>query len=89
LPVTANQLQYAKTIRERLLAHQIRCEVEESTSTIGYKIRQAEIRKTPYMLIIGEQETKLNKISVRKHKIGTIGLLTIQETVTRIKSENV
>jgi len=88
LPVSATHLQYAKTIRESLLAHQVRCEVDDSTSTISYKIRQAEIRKIPYMLILGEQETKLNKISLRKHKIGDLGLLTIQETVTKIKNEN-
>jgi threonyl-tRNA synthetase len=88
LPVSANHLQYAETIRESLLAHQVRCEVDDSTSTISHKIRQAEIRKIPYMLILGEQETKLNKISLRKHKIGDLGLLTIQETVTKIKNEN-
>jgi threonyl-tRNA synthetase len=88
LPVSANHLQYAKTIRESLLAQQVRCEVDDSTSTISYKIRQAEIRKIPYMLILGEQEAKLNKISVRKHKVGDLGLLTIQETVTKIKNEN-
>jgi len=88
LPVSANHLQYAETIRESLLAHQVRCEVDDSTSTISHKIRQAEIRKIRYMLILGEQETKLNKISLRKHKIGDLGLLTIQETVTKIKNEN-
>ena len=88
LPVSANHLQYAETIRESLLAHQVRCEVDDSTSTISHKIRQAEIRKIPYILILGEQETKLNKISLRKHKIGDLGLLTIQETVTKIKNEN-
>jgi threonyl-tRNA synthetase len=88
LPVSANHLQYAKTIRESLLAQQVRCEVDDSTSTISYKIRQAEIRKIPYMLILGEQEAKLNKISLRKHKVGDLGLLTIQETVTKIKNEN-
>jgi threonyl-tRNA synthetase len=88
LPVSATYLQYAETIRENLLAHQIRCEVDDSTSTISYKIRQPETRKIPYMLILGEQETELNKISVRKHKVGDIGLLTIQETIDKVKNEN-
>jgi threonyl-tRNA synthetase len=88
LPVSANHLQHAETIREKLFAHRIRCEVDKSTATISYKIRQAEIRKIPYILILGEQETKLSKISVRKHKVGNLGLLTIQETVSKIRSEN-
>jgi threonyl-tRNA synthetase len=88
LPVSTNYLHYAETIRESLLAFQIRCEVDDSTSTISYKIRQAEILKIPYMLILGKQETKLNKISVRKHKVGDLGLLTIQETVNKIKNES-
>jgi threonyl-tRNA synthetase len=87
LPVSANHLQYAGTIHESLLAHRIRCEVDDSNSTISYKIRQAEIRKIPYMLILGEQEAKLNKISVRKHKVGDLGHLTVQETVTKIENE--
>jgi threonyl-tRNA synthetase len=88
LPVSTNYLHYAETIRESLLAFQIRCEVDDNTSTISYKIRQAEILKIPYMLILGKQETKLNKISVRKHKVGDLGLLTIQETVNKIKNES-
>jgi threonyl-tRNA synthetase len=88
LPVSTNHLQYAETIREKLLTHKIRCEVDDSPATIGYKIRQAENRKIPYMLILGEQEAKLSKMSVRKHKVGNLGLLTIQETISKIKKEN-
>jgi threonyl-tRNA synthetase len=88
LPVSANHLQYAETIREKLLAHQIRCELDDNPATISYKIRQAENRKIPYMLILGQQEAKLSKMSVRKHKVGHLGLLTIQETISKIKKEN-
>lgn len=88
LPVGSDNQQYAENIRETLSTHRIRCEVDDSNSTISNKIRQAETRKIPYMLILGSQEAKLNKISVRKHGIGNIGLLTIQETLTKIKNEN-
>lgn len=88
LPVSTNYLQYAEKIRKKLLAHQIRCELDDSPATISYKIRQAENRKIPYMLILGEQEAKLSKMSVRKHKVGNLGLQTIQETISKIKKEN-
>jgi threonyl-tRNA synthetase len=87
LPVTTNHLHYAERIRAELSTHRIRCELDDSSSTISYKIRQAETRKIPYMLIIGEKERKHNKISLRKHKAGDQGLLTIQEIIRKIKKE--
>lgn len=69
-------------------AHGIRTEVDDSDSTIGYKIREAEVQKIPYMAICGKREVKLKKIAIRKHGVGDIGLLTIRELIKNIKQDN-
>lgn len=86
LPISGNYLEYARGIRRKLLAHGIRVEVDDTDATIGYKIREAEVRKTPYMAICGRRELKLRKVSVRKHGVGDIGLLTIRRLIKNIKN---
>jgi threonyl-tRNA synthetase len=88
LPVSSDQVQYAEKIRTNLQAHSVRCEIDDTNSTISYKIRQAETRKIPYMLIVGNREARLNRVSVRKHRTGDQGLLTIAETIETIKNED-
>ena len=89
LPVSVDCVRYAEQIHRELLAQRMRAAVDYSTSTISYKIRQAEVRKIPYMIICGEKESKLKRISVRKHKTGDIGLLRIAELVQKIKNESI
>jgi len=71
-----------------LSAHGIRTEVDDSDSTIGYKIREAEVQKIPYMAICGKREVKTKEIAVRKHGVGDIGLLTVREFIKNIKQDN-
>jgi len=87
LPISDSYVQYAEQVREKLAAYGIRSEVDSSPSTISYKIRQAEVQKTPYMAICGKREAKSRKISVRKHGAGNIGLLTTKELIKNIKTE--
>jgi threonyl-tRNA synthetase len=89
LPVSTDCVRYAERIHKRLLAHGIRVALDASTSTISYKIRQAEVRKIPYMIICGGKEAKLQRISVRKHKKGDIGLLRTEELAEKIKNESI
>jgi len=84
LPISDNYISYAKKVHKKLQAHEIRSEVDNSSSTISYKIREAELQKIPYMAICGKCETKSEKISVRKHGVGDIGLLTAKELIKRI-----
>jgi len=88
LPISNNYVQYAREVRRKLLAHGIRTEVDDSDSTIGYKIREAEVQKIPYMAICGKREVTLKKIAIRKHGVGDIGLLTIRELNKNIKQDN-
>ena len=88
LPISNDSIQYAEEVNKKLLSQGIRSEIDLSPSTISYKIRQAETQKILYMAICGKREAKLKKVSVRKHRSGNIGLLTIREFVKNIKEEN-
>lgn len=88
LPISDNQLSYAEAIHKKLQSYGVRSEVDSGASTIGYKIREAEVQKIPYMIICGEHEAKLKKCSVRKHGAGNIGILTVKEFAEKIRSEN-
>jgi threonyl-tRNA synthetase len=87
LPVSLDQMQYAEEVHRKLLAHGVRSQLDSGTSTISYKIRQAEVQKIPYMAVCGEREAEKNKISVRKHGIGNVGLLTIEEFAKKLKNQ--
>jgi threonyl-tRNA synthetase len=87
LPISAEYAEYAKDIHAKLLAYGIRSELDTSASTISYKVRQAETKKVPYMIICGKREAESKKISVRKHGMGNMGSLTVKEFVNDIKKE--
>jgi threonyl-tRNA synthetase len=88
LPVSNDCAEYAKKVHRRLLAYGIRPELDDNPSTINNKIRQAELRKIPYMAIIGKREAETRKIAVRKHGTGNVGSLAILELVKAIKSKH-
>jgi threonyl-tRNA synthetase len=68
---------YAEKVLNLLEKHEIRALVDNRSETIGKKIREAEMNKIPYMLILGEQEENDGTISVRKHSEGDLGTMTI------------
>ncbi|NWF87190.1 threonine--tRNA ligase [Candidatus Bathyarchaeota archaeon] len=88
LPISEKQLPYAQTIHKKLQAHGVRTEIDSSASTISYKIREAETQKVPYMAVCGEQEAKIKKLSVRRHGVGNVGILTVKELAERIRNED-
>jgi len=87
LPINDNYTLYAQTVLRKLQVHGIRCDIDTSASTINHKIREAEMQKIPYMLICGEREAKTKNISIRRHRVGNIGKLTIQEFLREIRKE--
>ena len=78
LPISEKFLDYGRDVRDRLLALGVRCELDESNEKIGYKIRQGEQQKIPYLAIVGEKELAENTISVRKRKEGDQGAQTVE-----------
>ena len=78
---------YSQKVLDLLENHEIRALVDNRSETIGKKIREAEVGKFPYMLIVGEQEAKDGTISVRKHSEGDLGTMSIEDFASLIKTE--
>jgi threonyl-tRNA synthetase len=88
LPISDHSLEYALMVNARLLACGVRSELDSGTSTISYKIRNAEANKIPYIALCGRREVQTEKIAVRKHGSGNIGSLTIEELTETIDKES-
>ncbi|RPI62407.1 MAG: threonine--tRNA ligase, partial [Ignavibacteriales bacterium] len=87
VPVSQNYIEYADSVAKELRKAGIRYEVDERNEKIGYKIRDWEMRKVSYMLIVGEKEKEAGSVSVRKHKEGDQGSLALSEFIDKIASE--
>lgn len=87
LPISDKYIDYAKNILKELKKSDIRTELDERGEKIGRKIRDAEMLKVPYMLIVGEKEMNENKISVRVHGKGDEGSTTVEGFIHRLKEE--
>ncbi|MEL4308254.1 threonine--tRNA ligase [Joostella sp. CR20] len=87
LSISEKYEKYAEKVLNLLENAEIRALVDNRNETIGKKIRDAEMQKTPYMLIVGEQEEKDGTVSVRKHGEGDLGTLTIKEFSDLINTE--
>ena len=87
LSVSEKHEKYAKKVLNYLENNEIRAFLDNRNETIGKKIRDAEIEKVPFMLIIGEKEAEMGNISVRKHRKGDMGTMEIENFVNLIKKE--
>ena len=87
LCVSEKYKKYALKVLDLLKNNEIRALLDDRNETIGKKIRESELSKIPYMIIIGEKESKNNTISLRKHKIGDLGTIKIDELIEKINFE--
>ena len=87
LPISDAQVEYAKKIEEKYRKAKIRVEVDDRNEKIGYKIREAQLKKIPYMLVVGDKEINSNTVSVRSRKEGDIGAFDVDEFLDRMKKE--
>ncbi len=87
VPVSQVFLDYAKQVADKLKENDIIVELDERNEKIGYKIRDWETKKVPYMLIVGEKEKESNSVSVRRHKAGDQGSINMQDFIIKIKDE--
>ncbi len=87
LSVSEKHEKYAKKVLNFLENNEIRASLDNRNETIGKKIREAELSKVPYMLILGEKEAELENISVRKHRQGDMGAMTREHFIEIIKEE--
>ena len=86
LPIADRHHEYAGNIFQQLNQVDVRVELDDRAESIGKKIREAEIQKIPYMLVIGDKEVESRNVSVRSHKEGDVGQLVVDELVKKIKS---
>ena len=84
LPITDNQHEYAYKVKEVLQSKGIRVEVDDRNEKTGYKIREAQLQKIPYMLIVGEKEVEGNTVSIRSREEGDIGAKSVEEFTKEI-----
>ncbi len=83
LPVADRHLDYAREVQAGLVG--FRAEVDERTESIGRKIREAELRKVPYMLVVGDREAESRSVSLRRHREGDLGVVGLDELGERLK----
>lgn len=89
LPVSDKFLPYAKKVERALRLLGIRVEIDKRNEKIGYKIREAQLEKIPYMLIVGEKEAESNTVSVRmRGQAGDIGSMSLEQVIARLRREN-
>ena len=87
LTISDNQKKYAEELVKQFMEAGIRVELDDREEKIGYKIREAQLQKIPYMLIIGEKEVESNAVGVRARKEGDIGQMPVKEFISKIKKE--
>lgn len=87
LPISDKFQEYAKKVIHLLRNSDIRALIDERNEKAGRKIRDAEIRKIPYMLVVGEKEETSGSVSVRKHGQGDLGTFTIDEFISLVNNE--
>ncbi|MDP1676419.1 MAG: threonine--tRNA ligase, partial [Bacteroidota bacterium] len=88
LPITDGQLEYAQKVVAQLSEAGLRVEIDSRNEKIGYKIREHEMKKIPFMLVVGEKEKEANSVSVRQHKKGDIGVMAVTEVIQKLLQEN-
>jgi threonyl-tRNA synthetase len=87
LPITDRQNEAARGVLEALQAAGLRGELDDRSESVGRKIREAELRKLPYMLILGEREAESATVSVRERSAGDQGAVAVAEFVARLRAE--
>lgn len=87
LPISDKFLDYANSVSDKLKKADIRCEVDDRSEKIGKKIRDTELLKIPYMLVVGEKEVNENKVAVRRQGIGDTGVKLVEDFLHAIVEE--
>jgi threonyl-tRNA synthetase len=87
LPVTERNIKYAKSVAEKLKQESIRVEVDERNETLPAKIRDAQLEKVPYMLIVGDKEEKSKKVAVRLRTEKDLGQMSFSNFIVKVKDK--
>ncbi|MDO8435929.1 MAG: threonine--tRNA ligase [bacterium] len=85
IPITDKQVKYAQALKKELRS--FRVEIKDENETVGKKIREGEMQKIPYLLIVGDREIKTKSVSVRERGKGDLGMIKVDNFLERIKKE--
>ena len=86
LPVSEKYIGYAREVYSKLFDEDLRVELDDSSERISYKIRAAEVRKIPYMIIVGAKEVEAGTVSVRRHGVGDLGQMTLSNFIKNLRN---
>ncbi len=87
VPISENQSQYAHQVCDALVNAGIRAEVDDRNEKMGYRIREAQLQKVPYMLVLGEKERQDGTVAVRNRKKGDLGVMSLQSLLDKLLCE--
>jgi len=87
IPITDNQMEYGKLLVEKLQLLGYRTEIDTRGEKIGYKIRDAELKKIPFMFVIGKNEETEAKVTLRQHTKGDLGAMSFDEAIKAIREQ--
>jgi threonyl-tRNA synthetase len=87
LPIADRHNEYAETVRARLAETGVRAELDDRTESVKRKIRDAELRKVPYMLVVGDREQENDEVGLRAHRQGDAGAVSVPDFLARLSSE--
>ena len=87
IPVSERHLEYAAKVRDQMRAAGLRCELDTRNEKIGYKIREAQMMKIPYMLVVGDKEIENNTVAVRSRAGGDLGVMEPDAFLAKAKEE--
>lgn len=87
IPVSDKHIEYANKVKDFLMDHNIRVEVDYRTEKLGYKIREAQTKKVPYTLVLGDNEVKDNSVTYRKHKSDEQVTMALEEFLIYLEDE--
>jgi len=87
IPISESQVSYAEKVKEKLDAASLRVECDARDEKMQKKIREAEIEKIPYMLIVGDKEKEANSVSVRSKPGGNMGVMAVDDFISKINTE--
>jgi threonyl-tRNA synthetase len=87
LPIADRHVGYGEQVRAKLYEAGLRAEVDDRSESVGKKIREGELRKAPYMLVVGDNEAEAGQVSVRRHREGDLGAMAVEEFASRAQRQ--
>ena len=87
VPISENQSEYAHEVCDKLVSLGIRAEVDDRNEKMGHRIREAQLQKIPYMLVLGEKEKESGNVAVRNRKKGDLGVMSFEQLADKLQRE--